>query len=73
MDPATLVGVGRQANESIPDPKGRESRTRGFFPANRHFRGVAGGAMIAIFDPCQANPGWWAKANAPSWQYFCPL
>jgi hypothetical protein len=26
--------------------------------------------MIAIFDPCQANPGWWAKAMPPSWQYF---
>jgi hypothetical protein len=29
--------------------------------------------MIAIFDPCRANPGWWAKAMPPSWQYFCPL
>jgi hypothetical protein len=26
--------------------------------------------MIAILDPWQANPGWWARAMPPFWQYF---
>jgi hypothetical protein len=29
--------------------------------------------MIAILDPWQANPGWWARAMPPMLQYLWPL
>jgi len=52
---AVLASAGK-ADESIPDPKGRESRTPRTFPCkSASFRGPPEGAMIAIVDPLQAD------------------
>ena len=61
----------RKADESIPDTKGRESRTPTDFPLhNRRFWGPREGAIIAILDPWEPDAVWRAEARPPSWQYL---
>jgi len=56
----------KKADETIPDPKGREFWTPlPFSLLIGLFRGPHEGAMIAILDPWQANPGWWGEGYAP--------
>jgi hypothetical protein len=56
----------RKADESIPDTKGRESRTPTDFPLhNTRFWGPRGGAIIAILDPWQADAVMVGAGHAP--------
>jgi hypothetical protein len=61
-----LVGFAAQADESIPAPKGRESRTPTDFPLhNSLFQRPRQGAIIAILDPCQADAVSVGEGHAP--------
>jgi hypothetical protein len=64
----------RRADESIPDPKGRESRTPTDFPLHdSRFCGPRGGAIMAILDPLTSRRRILAKDMPPLREYFLPV
>jgi hypothetical protein len=58
-----------KADESIPDPKGRESWTQGLSPAQQPVLGPREGAIIAFLDPEHSAVRLGGEGHTPLWQY----
>src|SRR5438067_1748099 len=63
----------KKAGESIPDPKGRESRTLVFFPCKPAFLGSDERGRGRVLGPLATRCRARGEGHAPSWQYFLRL